>query len=486
LKLEVVVTDVSQVKKDLAVEVSAEEVKAQYEKAYDAYSRYAKVPGFRPGRVPRGVIKQRFGKEVKDEVIGQLLPHALEHAIVDNKLRFVGEPHIEDISVNEGEPLKFKASIEVLPEIELKEYKGLTATKRVTRVTDEDVERVIGQLRDNAAELVPVEDRPSEDGDIVTVNIVGKYLDPQGPHEQEDLKTEDLDVEIGSEGTQPEFSENLRGVKADDVREFRVAYPENFNSKGLAGKTLDFTATVTAVRRKELPELTDEFAKDFGDSETVQGMRDKIRQNLVKQAEGQADSKLRDQLLERLLSDYDFEVPSVLVEQQAQESVREMVYWLSRSGMPPEAAKGMDWKALLNEARAKAAREVRMAMVVSLIANAEEIKVSQEEIDAEIERMARSTGETAEQLKARLTSEEAIPSIENRLRYHKAVDALVSKAEITVEEVTENQESEQEQAQEGHLETGAESGTEVGTEAPAESPAEVLGDAQAEAHAAAE
>jgi trigger factor len=482
LKLEVVVTDVSQVKKDLAVEVAAEEVKAQYEKAYEAYGRYAKVPGFRPGRVPRGVIKQRFGKEVKDEVIGQLLPHALEHAIVDNKLRFVGEPHIEDISVNEGEPLKFKASIEVLPEIELKEYKGLKATKRVTRVTDEDVERVIGQLRDNASELVPVEDRPSQDGDTVTVNIVGKYVDPQGPHEQEDLKTEDLDVQIGGEGTQPEFSENLRGVKVDDVRQFRVAYPENFNSKGLAGKTLDFTATVTAVRQKELPELTDEFAKDFGDSDTVQQMRDKIRENLVKQAEGQADSKLRDQLLERLLSDYDFEVPSVLVEQQAQESVREMVYWLSRSGMPPEAAKGMDWGALLNEARAKAAREVRMAMVVSLIANAEEIKVSGEEIDAEIERMARTTGETAEQLKARLTSEEAIPSIENRLRYHKAIDALVSKAEITVEEVTECQQPEPQEAREGLSEVSAEVGAGAGTETPAE----VLVDTQTEAHAAAE
>jgi trigger factor len=490
LKLEVVVTDISQVKKDLAVEVAAEEVKAQYEKAYDAYGRYAQVPGFRPGRVPRGVIKQRFSKEVKDEVIGQLLPHALEHAIVDNKLRFVGEPHIEDISVSEGEPLKFKARIEVLPEIELKEYKGLKATKRVTRVADEDVERVIGQLRDNAAELVPVEDRPSQDGDIVTVNIVGKYLDPQGPHEQEDLKTEDLDVQIGSEGTQPEFSENLRGVKVDDVRQFRVAYPEDFRSKGLAGKTLDFTATVTAVRQKEVPELTDEFAKDFGDSETVQEMRDKIRESLVKQAETEAQSKLRDQLLEQLLGDYDFEVPSVLVEQQAQESVREMVYWLSRSGMPPEAAKGMDWGALLNDARAKAAREVRLAMVVSLIANAEEIKVSEEEIDAEIERMARPTGETAEQLKARLTSEEGIPSIENRLRYHKAIDALVSKAEITVEEVTQNQQPEPQGGQEGLSEVGAEVGAEVGGEAGAkvetEAPAEALVDAQAEAHAAAE
>ena len=436
MKLDVVVTDVSQVKKDLAVEVAAEEVKAEYEKAYDAYARHAKVPGFRPGRVPRGVIKQRFSKEVKDEVIGQLLPHALEHAIIDKKLRFVGEPHIADISVNEGEPLKFKASIEVLPEIELKEYKGLKATKQVERVTGEDVERVIEQWRENAVEMVPVEDRPSQDGDFVTVNLIGKYVDSQSPHEQEDIKADDVKIEINGQSTQPEFSDNLRGVKADDMREFRVVYPEDFGSEGLAGKAIDFTATVTAVRQKELPELNDDFAKDFGEYETIQDMRDKVRENLVKQADNQAESKLRNQLSEQLLSSYDFEVPSVLIEQQARESLREMAYWLSRSGMSPQAIQGFNWNAHLDDARVKAVREIRSAMLISLIGQAEGVEVSEGEIDAEIERAAASTGETAEQLKARLIKEEAISSIENRLRYQKSLDAVVRNAEITVEEIT--------------------------------------------------
>jgi trigger factor len=458
LKLEVVVTDVSQVKKDLAIEVAAEEVKAEYEKAYDAYGRHAKVPGFRPGRVPRGVIKQRFGKEVKDEVIGQLLPHALEHAIVDNKLRFIGEPRIEDISVSEGEPLKFKASIEVLPEIKLGEYKGLKAIKRLARVTDENVERVIEQWRENAAEKVPVEDRPSQDGDFVSVNLVGKYVDPQEPHEQEDLKADNVEIEIGGQGGQPEFSENLRGVKADDVREFQVNYPEDFGSKGLAGKALDFTATVMAVRQKELPELNDDFAKDFGEFETFQEMREKVRENLVNQAESQADSKLRDQLLEQLLSGYDFEVPSVLVEQQAHERLNELANMLMRSGMSQQTLKGMNWEAHFNEARVRAVHEVRTAMVVSLVGEAEGVKVSEDEIDAEIERMRVATGETAEQLKARLTREEAISSIENRLRFQKALDAVVHNAEITVEEITETEQqeqSEQQEAQQAHSEAQA-------------------------------
>lgn len=446
MKQEVVVTDVSQCKKDLAVEVSAEEVKAQFDKAYEAYTRHVKVPGFRPGRVPRGVVKQRYSKEIKEEVISQLLPHALQHAVVDHKLRVIGEPRINDISVNEGEPLKFTASIEVLPEVELKDYKGLKAVKRVSVVTAEDVERVIERWRENAAEFVPVEDRPSQDGDFVSVNLVGKYLQAEGEtpeaHQQEDLKADAVEIEIGGEGVQPEFNENLRGVKPEDVREFRVAYPENFASNGLAGKTLDFTATVVAVRQKELPELDDDFAKDFGDYETIQEMRDKVRENLVKNAEDQADSKLRDELLEQILSGYDFEVPSVLIEQQAQERLREFAYMLMRSGMPPQSVKDMNWEEQMEKARLQAARDVRTALVVSWIGDAEGIKVTQEEIDAEIERMAESTGEQVEQLKARLTREEAVSSIENRLRYQRSLDAVVRNAEISIEEVTETQQPE--------------------------------------------
>ncbi|MGH9802669.1 MAG: trigger factor, partial [Blastocatellia bacterium] len=206
LKQEVVITDVSQCQKDLAIEVAAEEVKKEFEKTYDAYMRYVKVPGFRPGRVPRGVVKQRFSKEVKDEVIGHLLPHALEHAIKDHELKIIGEPHLtEDLSLVEGEPFKFKVSIEVLPEIELKEYKGLKATKRVGRVSDEDVERVIEHWRENAADLIPVEDRPSQDGDIVSIDLIGKYLDPQSEHEKEDLKADALEIEIGGKASMPEF-----------------------------------------------------------------------------------------------------------------------------------------------------------------------------------------------------------------------------------------------------------------------------------------
>lgn len=442
MKQEVVITDVSQCQKDISIEVSAEEVKKEFEKTYDAYMRYVKVPGFRPGRVPRGVVKQRFSKEVKDEVIGQLLPHALQHAIVDHKLRVIGQPHIEEVSITEGEPFKFKVGIEVLPEIELKEYKGLKVTKRLARITDEDVEQVINRWRENAAEFVPIEDRPSQDGDFVSVNLIGKYLDPQAEHEKEDLKAEGVEIEIGGKDTQPEFSENLRGVKPDDVREFCVAYPEDFGSKGLAGKSVDFTATVLSVREKEVPEPNDEFAKNSGEYETIQEMRDKVREGLAKNAEAEADNHLREDLLTQLLDNHVFEVPTVLVNEGAENRLREFSNRLMQMGMPAEVAKTINWQDRLQEAQEAATRDVRAALLVGQVAQAEGLNVSDDEVDAEIELMAQSMGQTAAQLKDRLTREEAISSIESRLRYRKALDFIVSNTEITVEEITEDQKPE--------------------------------------------
>lgn len=440
MKQEVVITDVSQCQKDITIEIAADEVKKEFEKTYDAYMRHVKVPGFRPGRVPRDVVKQRFSKEVKEEVISQLLPHALQHAIKDHKLRVIGEPRLlEEISVTYGEPFTFKVGFEVLPEIELKEYKGLKATKHLIRMTDDDVEKVIKGWREEAAELVPVEDRPSQDGDIVSVNLIGKFLDPQDEHEKEDLKAEGVEVEIGGKGTQPEFSENLRGVKSDDVREFRVVYPEDFNSKGLAGKTIDFTATVLAVREKELPELNDDFARNFGEAQSIQELRDNVRDGLAKNAEADADNLLREDLLTQLLEAHAFEVPDVLVNQGAESRLREFSDRLMRMGMPAEVAKTINWEERIREAKDAAIRDVRSALLVGQIAEAEGLNIGDDEVDAEIDLMAESMGQTAAQLKERLTREEAISTIEIRLRYRKALEFIVSNTEITVEEITEDQ-----------------------------------------------
>jgi len=440
LKLQVAVADLSQCRKDLTVEVPVEEVNAAFEKTYGVYARHLKIPGFRPGRVPRELIKQRFAKEAKEEVVKSLVPEALQSAVAEHMLRVVGDPQIDDLSVDEGEPLKFKATLEVLPEFELKEYKGLKLTKRVATVTDEEVGHALEHLRQSAAEFVPVEDRPSHDGDFVSVNLVGKYVEPP---EEEDLKSDDVQVEIGANNVQPEFSENLRGVKAGDVREFRVEYPEDFSAEGLAGKTLDFRAAVVAVREREAPELDDEFARDFGDYENLEQLRDRIRENLTASAEARAESELREEVVKRVLEDYDFEVPSTLVEAQTADRAREFAYMLMRNGVPPQTIKEIDWEGRMNEFRPLAARDIRMALVFEKIGEAEAVEVSRWEVEAEVERMARASGEPADQLKARLTKDDSLSSIENRLRHQRALEAVIKHADVTVEEFNEDRDEHQ-------------------------------------------
>jgi trigger factor len=440
LKTQVAVVDVSPVKKDLTIEVAVEEVKAEFEKTYQAYAQYVRVPGFRPGKVPRDILKQRFANDVKDEVLKRLLPHALEHAITDHNLRVIGEPQIADVSFAEGTPLRFRASLEVLPDVELKEYKGLQVTKRVRQVTDEDVENVLNHWRERSAEFVSVEDRPAQASDFVSVNLLGKYVDPQGPQEEEGLQADDVQIELGAEGVQAAFNEHLTGVQAGEVREFRVAYPEDFTSQGLAGKTLDFTATVVAVRQKEVPEADDEFAKQFGEEyNSIQQLREQIRKDLEQSAENEADARLRDAVLDKLLEAYEFQVPDVLIEQQAKDRLRSFIYRLASSGLPPEVTKTINWEERLGEERIMAVKDVRAALIVGQIGEVEKIRVTNAEIDVEIARMAAGSGMTAEALKARLTKEDELPSIQNRLHYDKVLGFVVNNADVTVETVTAEQ-----------------------------------------------
>lgn len=426
------VADSAQCKKDVTIEIPADTVRAEFEKAARAFAQHARVPGFRPGHAPLTIVKQRFRKDIKDEVLGSLVPHALQHAVTDHKLRVIGNPEIGELNLKEGEALRFTVSLEVLPDFELVAYKGLKLTKRTPVINDEDVDRVIENWRERAAQIVPVEDRASEDGDQVSVNLKGVFVDPPG---DENLNADDVVIEIGAEGVQPEFTENLRGVRPDDVKEFRVAYAEDFSSSGLAGKTLDFTATVVAVRRKELPALDDDFARELGE-ETLDELRAGVRLGLERQAEAHAQRQLRESAVDELLKSYDFPLPESIIQSQAEELMRELVYMMIRNGVSPQTLRGMNWEDRRKEARERALRDVRAALVIENIAEVEDIKVDGDEIDAEIERMADEEGESAEALAARLTKEDRLSSIENRLRYRKTVEFIVNNAEIAEETIT--------------------------------------------------
>jgi trigger factor len=460
LKLEVAVTDVSPSRKELTIEVPVEEVGAAYEKAYQEYTRYAKVPGFRQGRVPRSVIRQRFAKDLNGQVISEIVPHALSHAIQDHQIRAIGDPDInpDDLQVSEGNPLRFKVAVEVIPQFELGQYKGLKLTRRIATVTEEDIDRLVDYWRESAAEFVPVEDRPAENGDFVSVNLVGKYVDPV---EEEDLKSDDLQIELGGEHVQPEFSTNLTGVKSGDVREFRVVYPDDFSAKGLAGKTLDFTATVVAVRRKELPTIDDESVKQFGPYESAVDMRQKVREMLEKSAAGRADQRLNDELITEIVSTHNFEIPTKLFQKQRESRARQYLQRVFNSGLPPEEIAKIDLKGDFKRIEHAVAREIRSSIIFERIGEVETIKVTEDELRAEISRRAASEGVTEAQLYDRLTKEDALSSIESSLFYEKVMKQVIAAAEVTNLEVTAEEEAEYDQK--ASLPLGIDSAEEDGT-----------------------
>ncbi|HEY4491746.1 MAG TPA: trigger factor, partial [Acidobacteriota bacterium] len=317
---------------------------------------------------------------------------------------------------------------------------GIEATRRLRPVSEEDTERMIEGLREASAALQPVEDRPAELGDTVTVSFQGKFLDRP---EDEDINVEDVDVTLGGEGVQQEFTDNLTGVKVDDERTFVVDYPENFSSKGLAGRKVEYRAKVTAVRIKELPEVDDEWARSLGDEfDTVETLRKKIREDLEKRAGAEADNRLRSDLMRKLLEAHEFEVPESLVEHQTNYRLESVVRDMIGRGIDPRSQE-LNWNGAREELKVVAEEDVRGSMLLERIAEAEQINVSDEEVEAEINAIAQASRQSKEQVRGVLTKDGGERSIANRLRNRKALDLLRENARVTDEEWSEEkQESE--------------------------------------------
>jgi trigger factor len=428
--------DVSSTRKEIRIVVESEVVRAAFDRISDRYAKQANVPGFRRGHAPRTVVRTRFKSEIRSDVLRELIPDAVHDAIEKHELAAIGEPDVH-LDTNEAlerigeDAISFHVGVEVLPKVELGKYKGLDATRRIRPVTDEDTDRILEGLREASAALQPVEDRPAQTGDTVTVSFQGKFIDHP---EDEDITVEDVDVTLGGTGVQKEFTDNLTGVKADDEKAFVVDYPEDFSSTGLAGKKVEYQAKVSAVRVKELPELDDEWARSLGDDfDSVDTLRAKIRTDLEKRASDEADNRLRSELVHKLLEAHQFEVPESLVKHQTQYRLDSVVRDMIGRGIDPRNQQ-LDWEGARAELKTQAEEDVRSSMLLERIAEKEQINVSAEEIDAEIDAIARASQQPKEQVRGVLTKDGGERSIANRLRNRKALDLIKETARVTEEE----------------------------------------------------
>ena len=410
------------VKREISVEIPADEVARETEVIIQKYQKVARLPGFRAGHVPASIIKQRFGEEVKSDVVEALVPKYFRREAEKQGLMPVSQPRVTDLHIHDSEPLRFKASFEVMPEIPVEGYKELRADKPEIVVSEEEVEQALESVREQHATFTSVEGRPLADGDFAQASLDGRPKD--ATKDANPVRMDDVLVEISGKNTMPEFTAHLRGASAGEERTFDVNYPQDASDKRLAGKTFSYTVKIHAIKQKSLPELNDEFAKELGEFTSMDAVKKQIRENMEAEKRHTAEHEAKDKLVAELVKRNEFEVPESLVERQIDLRLERGLRALAAQGMKMEDLKKMDLPRLRAGQREQALQDVKSSLLLERIAELEKITVSDDELNQEVEALAKQTKQTPEAVRARLTQDGGLDRIRNRIRSEKALNFL--------------------------------------------------------------
>jgi len=415
-------------KREIDLEIPADNVQKAAEKVTRDIARVARIPGFRPGKAPASLIRRRFATDIEGEVVQSLVPEYLRKALDEKNILPVTDPRVDKVEFKEGEPLKFHAVFEVLPEFDLADYKALQVTVDAIDVGDAQVDKVLEEMRERASTFVPVEGRAAKDGDYVSIKLHGT------PHGGGDpVEADNVLCHVGGEETLEVFTENLRGVSAGDVKEFEAKYPDDYPDEHLRGKSYTYKAEIEGIKEKKLPELNDEFARDAageaGGVATLEELRKKIRADLESAKEQRQSAQTREKILEALIKGNEFPVPESLVENQMDVRLERAVRTLASQGVDPRAV-NVDWVALRNRQRDRAVDDVKAEIILDRIATAEKIEATDEDVDKEIAHLAEHSGESATAFRARLTKQDALDRMKSKLRSDKTIEWLYSTARV--------------------------------------------------------
>jgi trigger factor len=437
-------------RREISVEIPLEVVNKEQNSLVNAYSKQARVPGFRKGKVPASMVRNRFASQINNDVLESLVPQYFREAVVKAGFRPVSQPFIYGLEAEAGQPIRFKAVFEVLPEFELGDYKEIKVEKPNIKVADEDVETELKHLQERQASFDPIEgDRGAENGEFAQVSFTAvpqeeaKAETQEAPGAEASLESKpetegqpsaaqpvqmnEVLVEIGAANTLPEFSENLRGVKAGDERNFLVTYPQDFHDPRLAGKVFSYKVKVDAVKKKTLPELNDDFARELNQEfQTLDQLKQRMRENMEAQQSVQAEQQAKEQLIEKLLEKHEFTVPRALVEHQIDLRLERGLRALAAQGMRTEDMKRMDFRRLRAGQREAAIKEVKSRLLLEKIAAAENIQINDEDLEQEIGALAQQMNQSPDEVRQRLVKEGALERIRSRMRSEKALDFLYS------------------------------------------------------------
>jgi len=416
-------TDVSATQKTITIEIPVDVVDAEINRVAKGYTQQARIPGFRPGKVPTNLIKKRFKEQILHDVAHGLIPRAVDEALQERGIEPVDTPNIKDVALEEGQPLKFTAAIETVPPFDVGDLSSIEATRHPSVITDEAVEKTLQNLRQRGAKFEPVEDRGVQDGDTVVLDIERK--DPEGKPDRH----EDVSLELGSPANPPGFDAQLLGLRTGETKTFTIHFPDDYAVKEMANTDVEYTVTIKDIRRKVLPELDDEFAKDVGPFESLGALRDRVRADLQQESEEHATQHLRTDLLKQLSERVTFDLPPSLVEREMDRRIEEFASRLMQQNVDPRQA-GIDWAQFRESQREPARASVASALALDEIARREGLTVSQEDVDKEIERFATRAGRTPAALRAQLEKEGSVARLATGLRREKAVDLVLSRARI--------------------------------------------------------
>jgi trigger factor len=411
-------TDLSPVKKSVEVEIPADLIARESERVTSEFGRQAKIPGFRPGKVPASVVRNRFAKEIQEEVMSRLLPATFRDAIAERGVEPVGDPQLEHVdSFIEGAPIKYKAEFEIKPQIELREYRGIGVDDPKIEVTETDVEAMIERLRDQASAYRPVEDRGLDEGDIGVIEIAST---PEGG----ETTSDNGHFKVGEETPLPELHDALRGKKPGDTASFDKAYGDDAQQEAWRGKSVHHDVTLKEIRVQEKPEVNDDFAKAVGEWESVDAMREAIRNDIRRHREMEALRLKRTEIGDALLASHEFDVPETLVEEELGRSMNNYARFLSSQGVDLQKAE-LDWRKVGEEFRPDAIKRVKRSLILEEIAKKENLAVSDVEVDAEIRRAANEAERDFAEVKHRMKHDGGYESLRASLAQEKALDLVL-------------------------------------------------------------
>ena len=428
--------------REIDVEVPAEEVSEAFRKVVKQYTKLARIPGFRAGKVPPSLIRSKFAKEVRQEVLDSLVKDRFRTTLEEQKLNPVSQPQMTDLHLMDGEPLRFKAAFEVMPEIDIAGYDAVQVQRPDVTLTEDEYQAELSRALDSHATVEPVEeDRPLADGDWAEIEFKGQIKDlaqtvtEEGVEnaagsesgDQPPITGEDVLVEIGGKNTLPAFNDALRGTKPGQEMTFEVSYPEDFGERRLAGQTVGYDVTVKAIKHKTFPERDEEFAKQLGNYDSWEDFESKLRERAAARKKDALEGRAKEQMLEQLIARINFPVPESFVQQQIDARLDRGLRALAQQGMKAEDMRKLDFVSLRAAQRDEAMNEVKASLILDRVAAAEGIEVTDDDLNRELLMLSIQQREPLETLRERLSKDGSLGRIREQMLRERAGSALYEK-----------------------------------------------------------